>query len=199
MKAMIGQDTKPIKVGMIVIFVIGSFFFPLFLVIFFQDIFFFSREHIYFQPLFAAYAFFFAGSMLMASTVVLDLLYNSKRENKNLKHRPWMFFIGIPVVILTCALGVNSYFYFDPEGLHFNEAFTLERHDMEWGDIEEVIKVTTRENNTITLKEHEFIGKDGTRFTVQNDRDFFDYRNKIYAYIEANDVPMRTIFIEPEE
>ncbi|KGP92758.1 hypothetical protein N780_15165 [Pontibacillus chungwhensis BH030062] len=199
MKAMIGQDSKPIKVGMIVIFVIGSFFFPLFLVIFFQDIFFFSRDHIYFQPLLSAYVLFFAGCMLMAGTFLLDLLYNSRRENKNLKHRPWMFFLGIPAVILTCTLGINSYFYFDPKGLHFNEAFTLERTDMEWTDMKEVIKITTRENNTVTLKEHQFIGKDGSHFTVQNDRDFFDYRNKIYAYIEAADVPMRTIFIEPEE
>ncbi|MYL34414.1 hypothetical protein GLW08_12840 [Pontibacillus yanchengensis] len=198
MKEMIGNDTrKPMKIMFIVMVFISSFILPFVFIIIFQDILFFSESQWFFNAPFLSYVLLIGGMMLLAILLSVDEFIKSKRNDRDLKTGPWMVFLSVALSSLCFVLGIFHYYYFDDEGLHFNQVTSLQELDVQWNEIDEVIQVTTRENNMEVYKEHIFITKDGLQLIIPHNYDFMMNRKKIITLAENNGARISEQFVEP--
>ncbi|GGD13025.1 hypothetical protein [Pontibacillus salipaludis] len=189
-------DPTIVKVAIIVVGVICAGLLPLILVTILQDIFYFSRDHIYFEAPLSAYIWGGAAILSIPMLLVVDLIAGKWNDRWGKKALGILMTIGVVVFSLSMLLSVRSYFYFDPNGLHVNGAWTLDEHNIDWDHVEEVVKKNEKKNGTLSLKEVDFVTKNGDVFTITNNKNWMDYQYTIYDYLEKADVTITEKRIE---
>lgn len=195
MQKMIGYDTKPLKISLIIISLICSFFMPFVLVILLHDVFHFSKSHWFFRAPFSAYVLGFSGLFLFSFLLALDEIIRSKREDIGKRTGSWLILLSFLVTVVCYVYAANNYYFFDDKGLHYNKIFELSQRNLEWDDFSKVEQIVTRENNMEVYKEHIFITKEGEKFVIPYEPEFRNHRSEILYLIERTDTPIVERFV----
>lgn len=196
MKKTSDLDPTIVKVAIIVVGVICAGLLPLILVTILQDVFYFSRDHIYFEAPLSAYIWGGVAILSIPIFLVVDLIVGKWKDNWGKKALGILMTAGVVVFSLSMVFSVRSYFYFDPDGLHVNGTWTLDEHNIDWSHVEKVVKKNEKENGTLSLKEVDFITKNGQTFTITNNKNWRDYQYTVYDYLEEAGVTITEKRIE---
>ncbi|GAE27419.1 hypothetical protein JCM9140_3566 [Halalkalibacter wakoensis JCM 9140] len=154
--------------------VITAFFLPVIVVLFVQDMLFFSADHWTFIRPAAAYIGFGSGMILIAIVLFSFLLTKMYSEKKDKPYK-WTGFhlVFLFMVVPLFVFSIYHYAYFDEQGVQGNSFWSLSETRISWEDVEEVTRLV--EEGSLLVTAYTF--SDGhTSITIPYDPQ--DYRTR---------------------
>ncbi|WP_433750383.1 hypothetical protein [Falsibacillus pallidus] len=182
------QESGTFLFAWIVIMLISSLMLPIVLVYFIQDAIHFSKLHWLFKAPPSAYIAFMCGMLMITAGMIVYLIIKVKTDKKP------VFLVSLIIILLSSPLfytSLNTYYYFDQEGLHYRELWSLGQSNYKWKDFKQVHAVFDKKpNRGSTLKEYEFVISENKTIVIPVDTAFMENRQRINASLEENKVPL---------
>ncbi|AOM83001.1 hypothetical protein [Salisediminibacterium beveridgei] len=169
-----------------IIFLVSALFFPFVFIFIVQDILFHSRDHWYFGTPVTAYLLAGAGMLTFPAVAIIYSLFRMIRSRMVQKSGIIslvllvMIGAGIPFYIL----GVNSYFIFDDQGVHKNEATTTQITSFKWEEVQYFIPEIDGEAGTASYAAFHFVNQEEKLISIPYSTDFSHLRSLIIEEIE---------------
>lgn len=179
----IDSDTlMPIILPSSIILIISSFFIPVAVIMFIQDMLFFSYDHWAFIRPAEAYIGFGLG-MIWVSIVLLSFLFTKMySEKKDRKYRlTALHFLFLILAVPVFVLSVHHYAYLDEYGVHGSSFWSLTEDKMAWEDVDNVTRLV--EENSRTVISYSF-SQGGTSITIPYDPQDFQINQAISRVVD---------------
>lgn len=150
---------------------ISAVFLPPALVVFFQEILYFSEHHWAFIPYPSAFQLM-AAAMAWAALCIISLFVTMLiAEGKKRTYRGTAVHAGLGLLSLPLlALSLGHYAYIDDEGVHTNAMWSFSEETMAWEDVQHVERLTSGES--VTVNEYAFADENRTFIIPYNANDF---------------------------
>ena len=169
-----------------IIFLVSALFFPFVFVFIAQDILFHSRDYWYFGTPVSAYLLAGAGMLTFPAVAILYSLF--RMIGSGIVQRSGV--ISLVLLIMISAgvpfyiLGVNSYFIFDDQGVHKNEAISTQLTSFKWNEIQYFIPEISEESGTATYDSFHFVNQEDEIISIPYDPDFSHVRSMILSELD---------------
>ncbi|MCE7791943.1 hypothetical protein K8O68_05855 [Salipaludibacillus sp. CUR1] len=163
-----------------------SFFAPVVLIQFVQEILHFSYDHWLFTAPRRAFQTVMGAMILLPALAVAYFIVRHMLYKKNSSFKAGGIFLAGALFSLPMVLaGLNHYYYFDDTGLHYNSLSSINETVYSWDDISAIEPVSINNGGRLTFQ-YIFIFKTGDEVIIEGTDDFLRYREKIYERVKDN-------------
>lgn len=194
------DESWGVIITIIVISIVSSVFLPFFMVLLLQNAFYHSMDYYLFAAPNSAYFTFMAGILWIPLILTLYLVFQKISKQKvPLWLQRTIVGLLLSLSILICYFGVNNYYYFDEQGLHYRHLFSQQESLYQWNEIQEVNQINQVKDGAMTPQKVIFSLKDHKEIVIKYNQTYNVKRGYILAELRDRNIPFNLVNVGEEQ
>lgn len=183
------DDIHKTLIVLSLVFGVSALFMPLVLVFIAQDMLFHSREHWYFGT--PSEAYLIAGVGMLSVPAVTLLYFLLIKWKSAIVNSTWFISFVLLAVVMTGIPfyyhGIHTYFFFDDEGIHQNEAKDTSLYTLPWEEVAYFVPELRSDDGPGAYETYHFISHDQQIVSIPFNTDINQFRSRFISLIEEGD------------